>query len=164
MGSQLLRVEIMTAGRPPKYKTAEEMQIKIDEYFVKKCADEVVLLGGKEIIKYNPPTINGLALYLGFMDRQSLYDYINRENKFNESDRKFTCTLRKAMARIEEYAEKQLHVGNSTGAIFWLKNRGWKDKHEEQEKGQKIVVNIPSIKIDGKEVNFTIGDEEADEK
>lgn len=154
----------MSAGRPPKYKTAEEMQIKIDEYFVNKCADEVVVLGGKEIIKFNPPTINGLALHLDFMDRQSLYDYINREKEYDEKDKRFTCTLKKAMARIEEYAEKQLHVGNSTGAIFWLKNRGWKDKHEEQDKGQKIVVNLPTIKINGKEANFTVGDEEANDK
>ena len=50
------------------------------------------------------------------------------------------------MAKIEEYAEKQLFNNNSTGAIFWLKNRGWRDKQELQHAGNKenplqIIVN-----------------------
>ena len=147
----------MTLGRPPKYKTPDEMQIKIDEYFDKKCADEVVILGGKEIIKYNPPTISGLALYLDFMDRCSMYDYINREKEYSEEEQVFTHTIKKAMARIEEYAEKQLHIGNSTGAIFWLKNKGWKDKTEVDSNNNHNIVVMGSVKKDGKKLSFKIG-------
>jgi hypothetical protein len=49
----------MTAGRPLKYKTQEELQDAIDDYFI-----------NAEI-----PTITGLALHLGFCSRQSMYDY-----------------------------------------------------------------------------------------
>lgn len=111
------------------YKTVEELQTKIDEYFDVYCKDEVVMdekgkpcvnTRGALYIKYKPPTCSGLALYLGFADRRSLYDY-----KANE---KYSLTIKRAISRIEEYAETQLFVGNSTGAIFWLKNKGWKDK------------------------------------
>ena len=44
----------MPAGRPRKYKTPEEMQVVIDQYF-KECE-----------INKKPPTITGLALALGF--------------------------------------------------------------------------------------------------
>ena len=70
-------------GRPLKYKTAEEMQAGIDEYF-ELCqpkyatdADGNVLKdnSGNPITELNPPTITGLALHLGFESRQSMYDY-----------------------------------------------------------------------------------------
>ena len=152
----------MTSGRLPKYKTPKEMQSKIDEYFAIKCADEVVMIGDKEIIKYNPPTISGLALFLDFMDRCSLYDYINREKEYSPDEQIFTHTIKKAIARIEEYAEKQLHVGNSTGAIFWLKNRGWKDKTEVDSNNNHNIVVMGSVKKDGKDLSFKIGQEKKD--
>ena len=48
-----------------------------------------------------------------------------------KNDRLF-LTIKKAILRIEDYAEKQLlsGEGSATGAIFWLKNHGWKDKTE----------------------------------
>jgi len=120
-------------GRPPKFKTVEEMQAKIEEYLTVKCKDEIITdettkqpvydLKGHLVIKYNPPTISGLALFLGFQDRSSIYDYIKKDSEFS-------YTIKRAIALIEDYAEKQLFIGNSTGAIFWLKNRGWVDKTE----------------------------------
>lgn len=101
------------------YKTVEELQEAIDKYFDVKCAP--TLIGDK--LQPNPPTVSGLALHLGFSDRQSIYDYKEREE--------FSCTIKKAITRIEEYAEKQiLSGGQATGAIFWLKNKGWSDKQE----------------------------------
>ena len=51
------------AGRPLKFKTAKEMQEAIDSYFAQHP--------GK-------PTMSDLAEYLGFVNRQSLYDYAKR--------------------------------------------------------------------------------------
>lgn len=98
--------------RPLKYKTAEELEAAIDSYFEQQLSTVL------------PPTVAGLALWLGFEDRRSLYDYKERPS--------FSHTIKKAILRIEDYAEKQLlsGEGSSTGAIFWLKNHGWKDKTE----------------------------------
>lgn len=102
-------------GRPRKYAEEEVLQQKIIEYF-KDRADNM-----------RPPTVAGLALWLGFADRQSMYDY-----KKNE---KFSCTIKKAVTMIEQYAEERLFGdGPHTGAIFWLKNHGWKDKTETDVK------------------------------
>ena len=73
-----------TTGRPPKYKSKEEMQDKIDQYF-KECEGE--LLKDKDgefvfdkngfpiIVGKKPLTMTGLALALGFSSRQSLLIY-----------------------------------------------------------------------------------------
>lgn len=100
----------MKTGRPLKYKTVKELEKDIDAYFKERYA------------KLVPPTISGLALYLGFESRQSLYDYQGRPE--------FSGTIKRATARIEDYAERILLSGDgsATGAIFWLKNHKWTDK------------------------------------
>ncbi len=107
------------------YKTDKELQEKIEEYFTDHCGiemDEDGVLHGK------PPTVSGLALYLGFADRQSLYDYKNKPMH--------ACTIKRAVCRIEEYAEQSLFSSKSpTGAIFWLKNHRWSDKQEVEHTG-----------------------------
>lgn len=120
-------------GRPRKHSDINVFQQKIDEYFEKECKDDVFRdekgiaitdAKGRMVVKYNPPTVAGLALYLGFVNRCSMYDYIERGDEFSD-------TIKRAVARIENYAEKQLTIGaNPTGAIFWLKNHGWRDKTE----------------------------------
>jgi len=115
-----------------KYTDAKVLEDKIIEYFETQCMDEVRVdskgkaikdKNGNPVIKYNPPTVSGLALYLGFADRQSIYDYKNLEDARS-------CTIKKAITQIESYAEKQLFVGQTGGAAFWLKNHGWRDKQE----------------------------------
>lgn len=111
-----------------KYKTVKELEDAIDAYF-ETCKDELVYnndgevatdKSGNPIFIPHPPTVAGLALYLGFADRQSIYDYKGLEG--------FSCTIKNAITRIEEYAEQHLYIGRATGAIFWLKNHGWKDE------------------------------------
>lgn len=115
-------------GRPLKYKTEKELKEAIDAYF-DKCQDELVYnedgevvtdKTGSPVIIPHPPTISGLAIALGFEDRQSIYDYKERPA--------FSCIIKNAIMRIEDYAEQHLYIGKATGAIFWLKNHGWKDK------------------------------------
>jgi hypothetical protein len=122
----------MSTGRPPKYKTVKELQEKIDQYFEEKVGVDIIKDAegnictdkkGNTIYEVRPPTISGLALYLGFESRQSLYDYKKRDA--------FSYTIKQTTLKIEEFAESQLFVGNTTGAIFWLKNKGWKDKTEQ---------------------------------
>ena len=69
-------------GRPPKYKSKEEIEEKIDAYF-KECEGEILKdekgktvfnkFGNPVIINQKPPTVTGLALALGFTTRLSLY-------------------------------------------------------------------------------------------
>ena len=143
-------IEKNKGGRPPLFKTVEELQKKIDEYFATECKDEVwrdeetgeLIFDNKGhlVIKYNPPTVSGLALFLGFCNRLSLYDY--------EEKSEFTDTVKRAIAKIENYAERQLFIGNSTGAIFWLKNKGWKDKTEVEDLTKRDYKEIVIRTID----------------
>lgn len=103
-------------GRPPAFKNAEELQDKIDEYISRNVST---------------PTITGLAYHLGFSDRRSFYDYENKPE--------FTYTVKRARLYIEQCYEQALHDKNVTGAIFALKNFGWKDKTETEHSGQVQV-------------------------
>jgi hypothetical protein len=101
------------AGQPPYYKTPEELQTKIDAYFDDdKC----------------PNTITGLAYFLGFADRQSLNDYEERPE--------YSFIIKRARTRVEMAYELKLSGQSVTGAIFALKNMGWKDKSEIENSGQ----------------------------
>ena len=127
-------------GRPPKYKSAKELQKKIDEYFA-NCPDFRTLScfdkNSGEFVEHTitTPTISGLALFLGFCDRRSFYEY--------EEKPEFTHTIKKARFRIEREYEKQLYNDKCPGAIFALKNLGWKDKTE-----QEITIDPPIINDD----------------
>ena len=114
-------------GRPAMFKTAKELESKIDQYFIDGVKSKEVVVGkgvNQKVINIPVPTITGLVLYLGFCDRQSFYDY--------EKIAKFTCIIKKARTFIECEYEQQLQIGNTIGAIFALKNMGWKDKVETQ--------------------------------
>ena len=93
-------------GRPPHYETAEHLKEKIEQFF-NFC------MRNKE-----KPTITGLALYLGFESRQSIEDYIKKDE--------FTYTLKRAKLTVEYYYEKH----GETIDIFALKQMGWRDKIE----------------------------------
>ncbi len=111
-----------TSGRPALYKTVEELEAKIDEYF-NDCPDKRTVYtktGGA--VQIPCPTITGLALFLGFCNRSSMYDYENEHKEFSN-------TIKKARSKMEVIYEQLLQDGNS-GAIFALKNFGWKDKQE----------------------------------
>jgi hypothetical protein len=98
-------------GRPLKYKTPEEMQIAIDEYFEKQIK----------------PTICGLCLQLGFTDRHALLNYEKRD--------KFYTTIKNTKMRIQQYYEEHLVKPNNSGAIFALKQFRWTDKQDLNIKG-----------------------------
>lgn len=72
------------------------------------------------------PTWTGLALYLGFESRQSLEDYKSKPG--------FLTHIKKALLQIEKIYEERLFSKNPAGPIFALKNFGWRDKQEIDQK------------------------------
>jgi hypothetical protein len=98
-------------GRPPLFKSVDDLQSKIDVYF-KECEDL------EEI-----PTIAGLAYALE-TDRQTIYKYEKKDM--------FSDTIKKARNFIISRIERNLvnSKGNVTGGIFLAKNYGYKDKQE----------------------------------
>lgn len=114
----------MPAGRPRKYKTPEELDAAIDEYF-RDCPDTYDVFVGGEAgeITVPAPTITGLALYLGFCDRHSMYAY--------EELPEFSNSIKRARAIMVRIYEAEARFGrNTAGAIFMLKNFGYSDKQE----------------------------------
>lgn len=103
-------------GRPPIYNTPDDLEDKCLEYF-NYCISE------KE-----KPTITGLTLYLGFSDRSSLKDYIDKKE--------FTHIVKRAKLTVEHSYE----MSGTTFDMFALKNMGWKDQHEVDHttKGDRI--------------------------
>ena len=130
-----------TVGRPPMYKTKEEIQEKIDKYF-EECKgtpllneDGTVAInkhGEPILVDRKPLTITGLALALGFNSRQALLNY--------QGKKEFNDTITRAKAKVEQYAEERLFdKEGSNGAKFSLANNfeGWKEK-------QQIEANVDS--------------------
>ncbi len=89
-----------------KYLTPEDMQEQIDLYF-----------NNEEDV-----TITGIALFLGFESRQSLYDYEKKSD--------YSYIIKRARMFVENTYEKGLKTQYSSGSIFALKNMGWTDKQE----------------------------------
>lgn len=120
-------------GRPRKYDTAEELEVKIAEYFDYK--DET----GR------PPSLSGLALFLGFCDRVSLYNY--------ERESAFSHTIKRARATISAYVEEEAMMKDRpAGAIWMMKCMGWKEQSEETgEPPIKIVDDIPDVLLEAQE-------------
>lgn len=125
----------MPAGRPPTYKTAEELQERIDDYFENGVNKRKMIVGRgatKKVVEIPIPTITGLVLHCGFSDRSSFYDYGKKPE--------FTYTIKNARTRMESIYEEMMHSApNPAGAIFALKNFGWKDKIELEEEGQLTI-------------------------
>lgn len=102
------KTEKHAGGRPRKFTEVEVLQEKIDAYFADDNCEW---------------TICGLALALGFCDRQSLYDCIARNDEYS-------CVIKKAMFRVENSYEQKMKSTSPVGSIFVLKNMGWRDKSE----------------------------------
>lgn len=134
-------------GRPRIFKSPEEMQKAIDEYF--DWCDNRLVQGydskTNEQFAYISPapyTMSGLARRLG-MDRRTLIDY-------KELD-EFLPAIKLARERVHEDVETRLMEKQATGAIFNLKNNfGWKDetKSDITSGGKPIPILSNLIKDD----------------
>ena len=113
-------------GRPPKFETSKQLERMVTEY-INDCPDTRPVTVGFKVVDVPCPTISGMAMYLGFVSRQSMYDY--------ENNPKFSYIIKKARIFIESEYEKKLHSNSCTGAIFALKNMGWEDKQKTEHSG-----------------------------
>lgn len=113
----------MGAGRPPVFETVKELDEAIHEYFQNGVKLRKIVVGkppNSQVVEIPVPTITGLCYHIGFESRQSFYDY--------EGKAEFSYTVKRARLFIEREYEEQLTMGNTIGAIFALKNMGWKDQ------------------------------------
>ena len=109
-------------GRPPFYRTPEEMAEKAMEYF-----DHCAKTGERR-------KVTGLVLYLGFQDKKSLRDYGERPG--------FSPLIKKMLTLVEKHYEDRLDENNPAGAIFALKNMGWDDRVETVMSGGLYDVKV----------------------
>ena len=135
-------------GRKPTFTSAEEMQEKIDAYFA-SCEPELLRDGdGTPMLNKNgepvyvggrPMTIQGLALALGFISRQSLLNY--------KAKREFVDTVTRARLRVEQYAAERLFDRDAQrGAQFTLAYgfgyaRDTEDSKNRETQGVKIEID-----------------------
>lgn len=104
------------------FETPEAMQEAADAY-LEECR-----------LTKERPGIAKLCYMLGFESRQSFYDY--------EQNPEFTYTVKRLRLWIESGYEAALNGNNPTGAIFALKNMGWKDKVETEHSGEMTLKQI----------------------
>jgi len=104
----------MPAGRPLKFKTPKDLENALAGYFKEREKN------------HSPLTVNGLAYHL-HIDTDTLLNYEKRDN--------FSALIKRAKQYIADYWECRLATNSPTGAIFWLKNAGWKDRQEVEHSG-----------------------------
>jgi len=126
-------------GRPAKFETVEELVNVINSFFEScfkdmpmKDKDGNVVLDddGRPYIEHQqvePFTVTGLALALG-TTRETLMDVENGNGPYTKE---YSDVIMRAKLICQNYAERQMFTAKSAnGAIFALKNYGWKDKQE----------------------------------
>lgn len=140
-------------GRPPKFKTPQDLQASVDEYFESCWFEKVTEVEDKEtgkietsVVRYQqrPYTIAGLAYHLN-MTTQGVREYQGKPE--------FSCIIKRAKLKIEMNFEENLSGKNPAGSIFWLKNHaGYKEKQEMELTGaikHDLTVNFVKPPIDG---------------
>ncbi len=120
LNDEELKHEYLKLNSHCKYKTAEELQEKVEEYFLTCYQNQ------------RPYTISGLALWLG-LSTQTLRNY---EKTYGDTE--YADIIKIAKQRVEEFAEKSLYEnGKTTGAKFVLQNNfGWSDKQDVNLSGE----------------------------
>ena len=109
-------------ARPPKYKTKEEMQVKVVKYF-KNCVKVGTI-----------PNKAGILLELD-MTRTMLAQY--------KKKKEFKPTIKKAHTKIENAWVDRLNKAAPVGAIFYLKNAFrdiYRDKQDIEHSGNLTIV------------------------
>ena len=115
-----LKKEYLKLNTHCKFKNAEELQLKIDEYF-ELCNE-----------KRRPYTISGLAIFLD-ITTSTLRNY---EKVYGTTD--YAEIISKAKQRIEEFAECSLYDNRKTaGAKYVLENNfQWSNKQDVNLSGE----------------------------
>jgi len=126
----------------PAFKTARKLANKAKAYFRYIEGEyHVDTNGGKEQKIYTrepePATLAGLAFFMGFNSRQELEDY--------EKSGEFGYVISRSRLKVEVFYEKKLHQQSPSGAVFALKNLGWKDKPDDRQANE---IQIAALKIE----------------
>ena len=133
-------------GRPRLFKSPEEMQKRVDDYFENPPMVKVPVSGKLE--KYPVITVSGLVMALGFTERHGLDNY----EGYGEE---FYSTVKNAKSRIAEYYEAQGQYGNGRCSSFMLNNLGFSSKTEQAidltSGGEKIAAPIVYLPDNGKQ-------------
>ena len=150
----LVKLKNAAATSKPKFEDAKKLQEMVDAYF-KECEGHVMVdettnfpifnskTGLPVIVDVRPPTMSGLALYLGFSSRESLLNYAGRRDYVN--------IIVKAKSRVEKYFEERLFdKEGANGAKFALQNnfKGWQESakvaaQEAANNAVRIVCDFP---------------------
>lgn len=101
----------MPRGRPRSIESPEQFDDLVDEYVAQCEAQDV------------PVTLTGMILHLGLSSRQSLDRYQQYDG--------FSDCVKRAKLYVELAYEMRLNGDKPTGAIFALKNLGWRDRIEQ---------------------------------
>lgn len=155
-----------TGGRPPLYKTPDEMAIAINAYF-EWCKGEI---GTQMQNVINPETKQAelkqveywirrperprrcaLVLHMGFHTLQAFDHY---EAKEGETGKEFSRLIEHARLRIQDAYEQRLENRDTTrGALFVLQNMGWgarteisylgKDGKPVDPPSTSVITNVP---------------------
>lgn len=138
-------IEKKSPGQPKKF-SFDYVKNKGEEYFY--ICDE----------NNCPYTITGLCLHIGFYGKQQLHEYQGYEE--------FSDLIKIFRTKVENSYEMRLYGTTATGAIFALKNMGWKDNKELEHSGYiknsepQIIFteteyesNIDSVENDSKETD-----------
>jgi hypothetical protein len=147
----------MAFGRPRVFENEQDMADRVEAYFEHIKGEKQQQVGKDGLMQEiwvrepEPATVTGLAIFLGFESRQSLYDY--------EKNGDFSFIAKKARLLVECEYEKRLTTSQApTGAIFALKNMGWIDKNEVgftnkdgDDTSPVQIYQLPDNKRDAKE-------------
>ena len=130
------------AGRPRKFKTPQELLDAAAEYIETLCDEKGVLTA--------PITISGMCNYIGTY-RQRLLEYENGSleglRDGNGDSEGFRVAIKRMKSICEEYAENHMFTArNPAGAIFALKNYGWKDTQTIETTTTEIHTVDPEVK------------------
>jgi hypothetical protein len=113
----------MAMGRPMIWKSPDELQKLVDDYF-------------QSTERW---TLSGLAVHIGIC-RKTLYNYESKDD--------FLHIIKKARDKVESiYEERAIYENNPTGVIFALKNMGWTDKlsTDHTTKGESLNFDINKL-------------------
>lgn len=115
-------------GRPRKIDSPQEFNAMVNEY-IRYCMDV-----------FEPITLTGMELWLGFVDHETFYNYANYDG--------FSECVRRARKIVEYAYELRLNSPQSGGAIFALKNMGWMDERGAGGQAQRRLLNRDRDSVD----------------
>ena len=117
-----------TMGRPRIIDSPEEFDGLVDMYVAECFAAE------------EPLTVTGLALYMGFCDKTTFYQYGKREGFEN-----YYHSVKRARTIVEQGYERSAATGGGAGPIFLLKaSYGYRDV-------QSVEIAPITVNIEGKD-------------